>query len=87
MQAHPLRLEKNQMLQGDKIQLLHLLQHPHITQLVGTYVCSSALAILLYPVVDFTLGVFIKGCLNSESTKRDQKSYYLMRFIVEMVYL
>jgi serine/threonine protein kinase len=57
-------------------ELVHLqeLQHPHIVQLVGSYVHGRIFAFLLYPVADYHLADFIRRgeqILASKSTEYD----------------
>jgi serine/threonine protein kinase len=51
----------------EEVKHLNRLRHAHIIQLVGTYVLGKTLAILVYPVADYTLDAYMDEC-NSEAT-------------------
>jgi serine/threonine protein kinase len=42
-----------------EVEHLHRLRHPHIIQLVGSYLHNKTFAMLLYPVADYDLSVFM----------------------------
>jgi Protein kinase domain len=50
--------------------LLNKLHHPHIVQLVGTYTLHETFAILLYPVAEYTLDIYMKRCYSGEDESK-----------------
>jgi serine/threonine protein kinase len=51
-----------------EVEHLQKLRHPHIIQLVGSYLQGKKFAVLLYPVADSDLSVFLEEVLNIVST-------------------
>jgi serine/threonine protein kinase len=50
----------------NEVEHLQRLRHPHIVQLVGSYIQGSKFAILLYPVADWNLATFYELCSVEE---------------------
>ncbi|KAI9698023.1 MAG: hypothetical protein M1836_004376 [Candelina mexicana] len=64
------RMTKEQAL--IEVEHLQRLRHPHIVQLIGSYVLGKKFAILLFPAADFNLDEFMEMCggLEAESLER-----------------
>ncbi|KAI9711896.1 MAG: hypothetical protein M1812_007050 [Candelaria pacifica] len=64
------RMTKEQAL--IEVEHLQRLSHPHIVQLIGSYVLGKKFAILLFPAADFNLEEFMEMCggLEAESLER-----------------
>jgi len=54
----------------NEVEHLQRLRHPHIIQLVGSYLQGKKFAILLYPVAQWNLSSFLELCQEA-NTKRD----------------
>ncbi|KAH0566007.1 hypothetical protein GP486_000598 [Trichoglossum hirsutum] len=54
-----------------EVKHLNRLHHPHIVQLVGTYILGNTLAILLYPVAEYTLDTYMKKCYSGEDESKE----------------
>jgi serine/threonine protein kinase len=45
----------------DEVKHLHRLNHPHVIQLIGSYILGRKFAILFYPVTEMTLSTFLEN--------------------------
>ncbi|KAF1967207.1 kinase-like protein [Bimuria novae-zelandiae CBS 107.79] len=61
------RLKKEEALQ--EVEHLQRLKHSHIVRIVGTYTLPRTLSILLYPVADYTLDVFLESIADNLSAE------------------
>ncbi|KAF1962273.1 kinase-like protein [Byssothecium circinans] len=70
------RLKKEEVMK--EVEHLQRLSHSHIIRVVGTYTLPRTLSILLYPVADYTLDVFLEslqdGSLDNDATGEEQAS-------------
>lgn len=65
----------------DEVEHLQRLRHPHVVQLVGSYLQGKKFAILLYPVVQWNLASFLELCPDDlNMTARNLKRQALPRF-------
>ena len=55
-----------------EVEHLQRLGHPHIIRVVGTYIFGKDLAILLYPVAEFTLDSFLESTYDDDILPEDQ---------------
>ena len=74
------RLRKEEAMK--EVEHLQRLKHSHIIRVVGTYTLPQALSILLYPVADYTLDVFLES-LEDElpSEERAARLYSVSTFL------
>ncbi|KAH0545425.1 hypothetical protein FGG08_000566 [Glutinoglossum americanum] len=63
----------------NEVQLLQRLRHPHIVQLVGTYLQGDSFAILLYPVAEYNMQTFLKHCTFTEVSTNEPLTYEQQR--------
>jgi serine/threonine protein kinase len=56
----------------NEVEHLQHLRHPHIIQLVGSYLQGKRFAILLYPVADWNLASFYELCSSDNNSSPDQ---------------
>lgn len=61
-------LTRRTVLETAMNEVVHLqrLRHPHVIQLVGTYLQGRTFSILLYPVCDWNLTSYMEGASNSQ---------------------
>ena len=82
-----LNLNKEQALK--EVEHLQKLKHPHIVRVIGTYIMPRKLSILLYPVADYTLDVFLEsiesGLPIHERTSRLYASSTFLRCLAKAV--
>lgn len=64
----------------EEVKHLNRLRHAHIVQLVGTYVLGNTLAILIYPVADYTLDAFMDECKPEATGEVSEQLQALERF-------
>lgn len=55
----------------NEVEHLQRFRHPHIVQLVGTYLQGKTFAILLYPVAQWNLSAFLEQCENNSTPQRN----------------
>lgn len=56
-----------------EVEHLQKLRHPHIVQLVGSYLQGKKFSVLLYPVADYDLTVFLDEVLDIVQDIQDMK--------------
>ncbi|KAI9808943.1 MAG: hypothetical protein M1827_007117 [Pycnora praestabilis] len=59
-----------------EVEHLQRLKHPHIIQLIGSYVLGKKLAILLYPAADFNLEEFMEMSQGLEADSLEKTSLF-----------
>ncbi len=81
------RMTKEQAL--IEVEHLQRLSHPHIVQLIGSYVLGKKFAILLFPAADFNLEEFMEMCdgLKAESLERTSLLSFTSCLISTMTYI
>jgi hypothetical protein len=65
-----------------EVEHLQKLRHAHIIQLVGSYLQGKTFAVLLYPVADCDLGVFLEEVLDSVVDGRTAAIEYQSRLAI-----
>ncbi|KAF2494341.1 kinase-like protein [Lophium mytilinum] len=71
------RLKKEEAIQ--EVKHMQNLWHTHIIRLVGTYLCGFKLAILLYPVAEYSLDMFLEGFHDGIEIEPRSSKHVLMR--------
>lgn len=66
----------------EEVEHLQRLKHPHVIRVVGTYTLPRKLSILLYPVADYTLDVFLESIKDGLAREeRDVRLYSTSTFL------
>ncbi|KAF2122332.1 kinase-like domain-containing protein [Lophiotrema nucula] len=71
------RLKKEEAIK--EVEHLQRLKHPHIIRVIGTYTLPQKLAILLYPVADYTMDQFLESVGTSKD--RSARLYSVSTFL------
>jgi serine/threonine protein kinase len=74
------KVEVSRRIAMREVEHLQRLRHPHILRMVGTYVCTNQLGILLYPVAEYHLGDFMDSIFEDSCENSDVRITHLKMF-------